>query len=155
MIIWLAISTPIILIFLVLLMNQANLTQAPGIKHRLKLFLQTNTAEISSEPVLPELKAPVFDLSPDQLFEQILSAARAFGWEIKHSDATSHTLHLVVTTGLWKFKDDIRVTVVKQDNGSSLHAVSQSRLGRGDFAANSHHLQQLLNQLTGSRSGLK
>jgi len=147
MVIWLILSLPVVIFFLVLLGNQANLSQAPGPVKRIKLFSTTNTAEISPESYLPELKAPIVNLSPDELFDRLTTGIQTFGWEIVASDKANHTIHLVVTTSLWKFKDDIRVTVIKHDNGSSLYAISQSRLGSGDLAANSHHLQMLLGLL--------
>lgn len=147
MVIWLILSLPVVIFFLVLLSNQANLSQAPGPVKRIKLFSTTNTAEISPDSYLPELRAPVLHISPDELFDLLTTGIQSFGWEIVASDKTSLTLQLVVTTSLWKFKDDIHITVIKQEHGSSLHAVSQSRLGRGDLAANSHHLQMLLGLL--------
>lgn len=144
MLLWLLISTPIIIVFLVLMMNQANLNQAPGFMPRLKLFLTSNHAEISSAPILPELTAPHFDLTVDQLFEHVLKTSLSLGWKLSRKDAENHTIEMMVETPLWKFKDDIQLTVFADAQGSSFRAESQSRVGRGDLAANSHHLQQLL-----------
>ena len=144
MILWLILSTPIVLILLVLLSNQANLTQTPGVMPRLKLFLRTNVAEINLQPVLPELKSPRFKLSAQELFNRVSTTVESLGWTIEYSDAQKQSLHAVVTTSLWKFKDDIKITAVADGDTSYLQATSGSRVGKGDLAANSHHLQQLL-----------
>jgi len=50
----------------------------------------------------------------------------------------------VVSTPIIGFKDDVEISVVADAQQSYLIATSRSRVGKADFAANSHHLQQLL-----------
>lgn len=148
MLFWLIISVPVVILLLVLMSNQANLLQSPGMMPRLKIFLTTNTAEISPESVLPELTAPVYPLSQQQLYEDVINASESLHWTIVRKDPEQFRIDAVVTTSLWKFKDDIQLTIIELDtNNSSLHAVSRSRVGNGDLGANSHHLQQLLSVL--------
>ena len=151
MLFWLLFSVPVVIIFLVLMINQANLLQSPGIMPRLKIFFTTNIAEISPEPVLPELTSPVYPLSQQQLYDTVINACESLQWTIAKKDPQQFRIDAVVTTSLWKFKDDIQLTILESEtNSSSLHAVSRSRVGRGDLAANSHHLQQLLSVLESS-----
>ncbi len=148
MLFWLIISVPVVVLFLVLMSNQANLLQSPGMMPRLKIFLTTNIAEISPEPVLPELTAPVYPLSQQQLYDTVINVCESLQWTIANKDPAQFQINAVVTTSLWRFKDDIQLTILEQDtNNSSLHAISRSRVGSGDLAANSHHLQQLLSVL--------
>lgn len=147
MLLWLIISIPVIITSLVFITNQANLTQPPGLLPRLKLFITSNVAEISPQPVLPELTAPVFKLPAATLFENVLTAAESLGWQVINKDSEALSVQAVVVTSLWKFKDDVRIEVIDQGETSSIYAKSASRIGRGDMAANSHHLQQLLQQL--------
>jgi len=148
MLFWLIISVPVVILLLVLMSNQANLLQSPGMMPRLKIFLTTNTAEISPEPVLPELTAPAYPLSQQQLYDTVINACESLQWTIVRKDPAQFRIDAVVTTALWKFKDDIQITIVERDtNSRSLHVISRSRVGSGDLAANSHHLQQLLSML--------
>ena len=144
---WLIISSILIIVLLILMKNQANLSQAPGIKARLKIFLTTNQAEINRHPVLPELQSPQFNLSQAQLFEKLPAVIESLGWQIKLTDSTSYLLEAVVSTSVLGFKDDIDITILAEGKGSYLYANSRSRIGRADLAANSHHLQILLQQL--------
>lgn len=144
---WLVVSSITVLVFLVLMNNQANLSQAPGYQARLKIFLTSHQAEISLEPILPELRSPHFNLTQAQLFEKLPAIIQALGWEIELSDSTHYLLEAVVTTSLFSFKDDVDISILAEGDGSYLYANSRSRKGRADFAANSHHLQQLLQQL--------
>jgi len=121
--------------------------QAPGFMPRLKLFLTSNVAEINSQPVLPELKSPHFKWPAAELFNRVTDIIELLGWKIENSDQQTHTLHAVATTPLFKFKDDITLSVLTDGENSYLIARSSSRVGQGDLAANSHHLQQLLEQL--------
>lgn len=147
LILWLVVSSITVLVFLVLMNNQANLSQTPGYPARLKIFLTSHQAEISLEPILPELRSPHFDLSQAQLFEKLPEIIQALGWEVELSDNTNYLLEAVVTTSLFGFKDDVDISILAEGEGSYLYANSRSRKGRADFAANSHHLQQLLRQL--------
>lgn len=147
LLLWLTVSAVIVVVFLVLMSNQANLSQAPGLKQRLKIFLTTHKAEISREPILPELQSPKFALSQAQLFEKLLAVIETLGWKVNLSDSTHYLVEAVVATPLFGFKDDIDISILADGEGSYLYANSRSRKGRADFAANSHHLQKLLQQL--------
>jgi len=141
---WLIISALIVIVFLVLQNNQANLMQQPGIKARLKIFLTSHQADISRDPVLPELYSPVFQLPQSQLFEKLPAVIDALGWQQLQVNANTFSLKAVVSTPLIGFKDDVEIFVMADGQQSYINAVSRSRIGRADFAANSHHLQQLL-----------
>ena len=144
---WLGSSSVFVVTFLVLLNNQANLSQAPGYKLRLKTFLTTHQAEINRDPFLPELRSPQFQLTQAQLFEKLPAIIESLGWKIELTDSTNYLLEAVVATPLLGFKDDVDISILSDGAGSYLYANSRSRVGRADFAANSHHLQMLLQQI--------
>lgn len=147
MIIWLLLSTPVVILFLVLMLNRANLSQAPGISSRLSIFLSSNQAQLNRNPLLPELLAPHINLSADALFMLLPAIVESLGWNISAIDEPHYHLQAVVTSGLFKFKDDVDITVKTEGDGSYLLAISRSRVGRADFAANSKHLQLLVKAL--------
>ena len=138
---------PFLIIIAVLTINQANLFSSPGFSARLKLFLTTNVAEVKVGATLPELEAPEYTLSPADLFKAAELACQQLGWEVTEANAEKLVIQSVVSTQLIGFKDNVTITIEKIDNGSRLNAISRSRVGRGDLAANSHHLQLLLKQL--------
>jgi len=141
---WLIVSVIVVIVLLVLQNNQANLLQQPGIKARLKIFLTSHQADISRDPVLPELRSPVFQLTQQQVFEKLPAVIEALGWQQLQVDAETYSIKAVVSTPLIGFKDDVEIVVMADAQQSYINAVSRSRIGRADFAANSHHLQQLL-----------
>ena len=145
--VWLISSSILILVFLTLMYNQANLGRAPGIKSRLILFLTFNQAEINRSADLPELESPRFQQPPDQLFNKLIEIVDVLGWEALQIDHKKNIIQAVVTTPVWRFKDDMTISVIPEGDGSYIYAHSRSRKGTGDLAANSHHLQQLLEKL--------
>lgn len=131
-------------------MNQAPLFNPPGWSERLHVYFTANVAELADQPRFPELQA--FDDSRDAaaLYAHTLHALEKLGWEVVTHDDAQYRIKAVVTTGLWKFKDDVSIWVVAQPNGKSrLYARSQSRVGRGDLGANARHLRELIAATTG------
>jgi len=131
------------------LANRAPLFDAPGVSERLHLYFTTNVAELSDQPHLPELQARDDARDAAALYAQARLAVEKLGWEVAAHDDAQHRIAAVVTTRLWKFKDDISIWVVAQPNGGSrLYARSQSRVGRGDMGANARHLRELIEAIT-------
>jgi len=70
-------------------------------------------------------------------------------WEItgREPDGDAVVLHLVRTTPLWRFKDDITVRVETVAEGTRISAKSQSRVGKGDLGQNPRNLRELFEAL--------
>lgn len=131
-------------------MNRAPLFNAPGWSERLHVYFTTHVAEIANQPRFPELQALDDARDAATLYTDTLHAVEKLGWEITTHDDGQHRLEAVVTTGLWRFKDDVSIWIVAQPNSKSrLYARSQSRVGRGDLGANARHLRELIEAVTG------
>ena len=135
-------------VFLTLYRNDAHLTQPPGFKKRLAIFVTTNMAMTSDDPVLEELRTPVFNMDAETLYRKTLLAASKLGWTVASLDSDNQSAHFVVHSPLFLFEDDVYIQVnfinMKQ---SSLHVRSLSRKGKADFAANSSHIQELIQKV--------
>lgn len=70
------------------------------------------------------------------------------GWEIHDHDPRSHTLHAVVESRLWRFRDDVIVKLVPGEWGTEIHIRACSRVGKGDLGANTRHILNLLQCLS-------
>jgi len=134
------------LVFFTLQKNGANLFQDPGLTKRLSTYLTTNVAETSESPVFPELRTPVFSVSAEKLYQRVLFVAAELGWSILASDGDNLKAGFVVRTPVFLFEDDVFVQAKPVSmNESSLYIRSISRTGKADFAANSGHIQDLIN----------
>src|SRR6266481_1642713 len=85
----------------------------------------------------------------DPPFAKVKEAiARLPRWEIVESKDDTRQLHAVVTSGLFRFKDDVTVSVVPQPGGKpqvTMRAVS--RVGKGDLGTNTRHVMDLYDAL--------
>ncbi len=134
-----------------LLGNRLPWLDPPGIQPRLKHYLTTHVAETTLDATYPELRMAVYPVSADRLFQAVGEAAARLGWQVRSADPAARTMALVVTTAVWRFKDDVTVRVeAAGSRGSVLHLRSASRVGQGDLGANTRHILDLREALRAS-----
>ena len=119
----------------------------------------TNTAETAVDHADQRLRPLESRLSPEETAAKVVAwVQQASHWEVvepsgETAAATSEgkvVLHLVRTTPLMRFKDDIYVTIVPvstertSDAQSVINARSASRVGKGDLGQNPRNLRELL-----------
>lgn len=120
--------------------NRMPLTSPPGLAARLKIYLTTNLAETRSDSIFPELRTREYRVPPAQLYAAAHATFIELGWAVLDEDRTALRLHGLVATRLWKFKDDVELTVEPVPGGTRLLISSRSRVGRGDLGANTRHI---------------
>lgn len=110
----------------------------------------TNSARLDDDHPDPRLK-PLLSLLPvTELADRVERAAQELPrWQVLSRDQTSDgvVLRLVRTTRLWRFQDDVVVTIQRREQGTYLTAESRSRVGRGDLGQNPRNLRELLDKL--------
>jgi hypothetical protein len=126
-----------------LVANRVPLLAPPGLGERLRVYLTTHVAETAVGHRMPELEEPVIAVPPDVLYEAVRTAIDSLGWERDGGDPSQRRLGAVVTTRLWRFRDDVTVQVHAHGPGSRLSVRSASRVGRGDLGANTRHVLDL------------
>ena len=108
------------------------------------------TDEASADPRLRPIESP---RAPTELGKLVVEAAGKLPhWELAEQTESGGAvkLHFIRTTGLWKFKDDIRVQIEPAPGGGSrLTADSRSRVGKGDLGQNPRNLHELLEAVRG------
>ena len=136
------------LVFLTLHRNQANLFEEPGFYERLSTFLTTNFAETADDHPFAELRTPVFNVDAEKLYQRVLFVAAEAGWNVLAHDRDNLSANFVERTPVFLFEDDIFVQVkfISLDE-SSLYIRSSSRRGSADLAANSGHIQTLIQMI--------
>jgi uncharacterized protein (DUF1499 family) len=135
--------------FFTLYRNGANLLEPPGFSERLKTFLTTHTAATKDNHEFKELRAPVYNVDAETLYERVIYAATALGWQVISHDSDNLNVNFLVRSPVFLFEDDVYVQVRLVDsNSASLYVQSSSRKAGADFAANSGHIQALLKKMT-------
>lgn len=124
--------------------NRLPLSEPPGWATRLATYLNTNVAETTPDSQFPELRPRRYDAPPALIFDIARKAVERLGWEAV-LDHEKKEIKAVVTTKLWKFKDDVTIQVQPaQPSGSLLVVRSASRVGKGDLGANTRHIMNLV-----------
>ncbi|MGH8580374.1 MAG: DUF1499 domain-containing protein [Gammaproteobacteria bacterium] len=122
-----------------LVANGTSWNEPPGALKRLGIYLGTNVATTENSP-LPEIKPRHYPLTSERAIKTIRQALAELGWVELAYDPERNELRAVVTTRLWRFKDDLRIWVEEKEGDCVIHAHSQSRLGKGDLGANARHI---------------
>ncbi len=126
------------------LLNQVPILDPPGWKTRLVIYLTKNSAETDPDSALQELRPDLYPVSVERLFDIVREAAIDLDWHIESIDHSRIGMHVIVTSALLGFKDDMKIRVMaKADEKSSLYVSAKSRTGRADFGANLGHILTL------------
>lgn len=123
--------------------NHPPLREPPGVWVRLATYLGSNVAETSEQSPFPELRPRRYTLAAEPLYSAILEVIQKLGWQLSHQDPGALQIRAVVTTPLWRFKDDVQIRVVPDPAGSRMVIQTRSRIGRGDLGANTRHILDL------------
>jgi len=140
---WLALLLllPLLLLAGGLVLNRPPLLSPPGPLERLKVYLMTNVAETRVDHPFPELRPLLVPADTVEARVAVRDAMEVLGWtEIREANGE---ITAVVTTPLFRFRDDVSVHLEPRGDATRLYARSASRVGRGDLAANARHLRQL------------
>lgn len=140
----------VIIIFLVLgglTLNNLPMSSEPGFWPRLKQYLTRNVAKTEEDSPYPELELPVVKASPRLLVTQVERAIVSLGWEVTQFDEKDYKIKAVVTSSIFRFKDDIEVWLEPIGTHVAIHITSSSRVGKGDLGANTRHILDLLHRI--------
>ena len=135
--------------------NGTSITDNPGTLNRLKLFFSINTASTSENSQFPELKPRHYQLKDEETIQsfskKVVQRAESLGYVYSEQSSDDQTLHFTITTQLFKFVDDLKITI-EQDEKSETQSVivnahSSSRTGRADFGANIANIKKFFASL--------
>lgn len=112
--------------------------------------LSTNHATTLEGHADPGLRPLWLVETPEQIavrLEQVVGKLPRWKVESRADTPDGVDYHLVRTTLLWKFADDVRVSIRREGNRSVVRAESRSRVGKGDLGQNPRNLRELLDTL--------
>ena len=141
-------AVPFLLIAIALLQNDLPWNDPPGFGKRLATYLNNNDVQTRVDTVFPELLPRRYAVKTEELRKVITESIEKLEWEIIQPFNESNTLHAVVSTRLFNFKDDFYITLEQEDGGTQLVNVrSVSRLGKGDLGTNTRHVLDFFSAL--------
>ena len=101
------------------------------------------------EQATPDMLSDIMSFSTEAMFEAVLDIVAAEkNWAIEAQSQSQHLLHIVVTSRLMRFKDDVYVLIRPAEaEGAPLHdhchlaIYSSSRIGQSDLGANAKRVK--------------
>ena len=118
------------------------------------LFWPTiNDVTTGATPEYPDLHPQVFAQPAGQIFDAATAVARELGWEVTQADRDHGILQAVATTRLWRFKDDVTVTLAHKGDQVEVGVRSHSRIGKGDLGANARRIRLFQSELAKKLGG--
>jgi len=100
-----------------------------------------NDVQTGATPQYADLQPQRFTDRQDRVFTAALETAEALGWEVTSQNPDAGEIRAVATTRVFRFKDDVIVTVGREDAGTVVNVRSCSRIGKGDLGANARRIR--------------
>jgi uncharacterized protein (DUF1499 family) len=109
----------------------------------------TNVAMTSEGSKLEPLKMTMSVQEAKDRLREIISQMSNWTWESDSQSSDGDVIvELVRTTTVFRFKDDVQVKISAADEkGVVIHAISRSRVGKGDLGQNPRNIRELFERL--------
>jgi uncharacterized protein (DUF1499 family) len=105
------------------------------------IWPRINDVKTGETPQYPDIKPQRFDKPQAEVFGAALEVAKSLGWEIRESDEKMGTIEAIATTRLFKFKDDVTITISGEGNATVVNVRSRSRVGKSDLGTNARRIR--------------
>lgn len=100
-----------------------------------------NDVETGKTPQYPNVQPQELRFSPGLVFERSVETIEGLPmWSIVELDRDGGGITAIRTTRLFRFKDDITITISGHGEGSLVSVRSKSRVGRSDFGQNARNI---------------
>jgi len=106
-----------------------------------------NDIKTGETPQYADLQPQHFNQSYPQVFAAALATAQALGWEVVAQDANQGEIRAVATTPVFRFKDDVTITLSHEGEGARVNVRSHSRIGKGDLGTNARRIRRFQAEL--------
>jgi len=105
------------------------------------IWPRINDVRTGETPQYPGIQPQRFNQPFDKVFDAALATAQTFGWEVRETNREQGVIEAVATTRLFRFKDDVTVTIKRDGESHVVNVRSHSREGKGDLGTNARRIQ--------------
>lgn len=105
------------------------------------IWPRINDVRTGETPQYPDIQAQRFNQPAEQVFAAALAVAKDSGWEIRLTEPAEGVIEATATTRLFKFKDDVTITVKSENGAAVVNIRSKSRIGKGDLGTNARRIR--------------
>lgn len=111
------------------------------------IWPRINDVRTGETPQYADIQPQRFNQPMEKVFAVALAVVQANGWDIRLTEPAEGVIEATATTRLFKFKDDVTITVTREGNGSVVNVRSKSRIGKGDLGTNARRIRTLQAEL--------
>lgn len=113
----------------------------------------TNVAMTGESSKIQPLR---LSISPDDALQRlkgVVAQMSHWQWIDETAVKDGHVVNLVRSTLVFRFKDDVQITIASEPSsgGSVINAISRSRIGKGDLGQNPRNIKELFAKLEAAR----
>jgi len=105
------------------------------------IWPRINDVKTGATPEYPDIQPQRFNQPFEKVFDAALSAAQAMEWDMRETNREQGIIEAVATTRLFKFKDDVTVTVTREGDAVVVNVRSKSRVGKSDLGTNARRIR--------------
>src|SRR5262249_42139153 len=106
-----------------------------------------NDIKTGETPQYADLQPQHFNQPYAQVFDVALATAQALDWEVTAQNRDQGEIRAVATTTVFRFKDDVTVTISHEGEGALVNVRSHSRIGKGDLGTNARRIRRFQAEL--------
>jgi uncharacterized protein (DUF1499 family) len=111
------------------------------------IWPRINDVKTGETPEYPDVQPQRCNQPSDKVFDAALATAQAMGWEIRETNREQGVIEAVATTRLFKFKDDVTVTITREGQVTVVNVRSKSRVGKSDLGTNARRIRAFQTEL--------
>jgi uncharacterized protein (DUF1499 family) len=101
-----------------------------------------NDVTTGETPQYADLRPQRFAEPYDRVFDAARATVQAEGWDVTGTDRDRGAITAVATTRVFRFKDDVAITVTHAGEGTLVNVRSHSRIGKGDLGTNARRIRR-------------
>ncbi len=105
------------------------------------IWPRINDVSTGTTPQYPDLQPQSFNQPVEKVFDAALETSKAMGWDVIEQSRSLGTIEAVDTTKLFRFKDDVTVTISREGDATVVNLRSHSRVGKGDLGTNARRIR--------------
>jgi len=102
-----------------------------------------NDVTTGQTPEYPDLQPQRFDADFDTVFKAAVDTLTSMGIEIKSKDSATGSIQAVATTRIFRFKDDVTITLTRDGGATMVNIRSASRVGKSDLGMNAKRIRRI------------
>jgi uncharacterized protein (DUF1499 family) len=111
------------------------------------IWPRINDVSTGATPQYPDLQPQKFTHPFEKVFDGALETSKAVGWDVIETDRDRGIIEAVATTRLFRFKDDVTVTIRSEGGVTVVNVHSRSRIGKGDLGTNARRIRSFQAEL--------